>query len=165
MEILKAVPAVEEKINSGALNLTNLELAQKLFIKQKASGGTVAPAAKLELLERLENQTTRAAEKIVYEIRPDMKPKKNALHFESIEDDALREKLLRVKGLFAHTDPYISLTDLLHKLCDQELEKKTKLLGAPKVTDRAQNSKSSWRRRYVRKYVFIMPTMQSTPSD
>jgi hypothetical protein len=65
MRLLKDVPEVEAKISSGALTLTNLALAQRLFVKQKKSGKTVPATEKLELLEKLENQTTRNAEKIV----------------------------------------------------------------------------------------------------
>lgn len=123
MRLLKELPELEPKISSGALSLTNLALAQKLFIKQRKSGKTSQLKDKITLLEKLEHQTTRAAEKIVYAIEPEMKPRKNALDFHFIEDEALREKLLRVKGLFAHTHPHMTLTELLHKLCDQEIEK------------------------------------------
>jgi len=144
MRLLKDLPEVEAKINSGALNLTNLALAQKLFVKRKRSGKAIEPEKKIEVLSRLEHQTTREAEKIVFAIEPEMKPKKNALNFDSIEDDALRAKLLQVKGLYAHAQPNMSLEDLLHKLCDQEIAKKT-TVGAPKVDSKAELRRQVWR--------------------
>lgn len=39
-----------------------------------------------------------------------------------IDDDLLREKLLRLKGYHAHKYPDLTLSQLLHKLCDSALE-------------------------------------------
>ena len=112
----------------------------------KETGNEFNTEQKTEVLARLENLTTRAAEKIVYEIEPEMKPKKNELGFQDIEDDDLREKLLQVKGLFAHIDPNLTLTELLHRLCDQELAKKTKVSRAPKVNSKSEIRRQVWRR-------------------
>ena len=38
MRLLADVPEIEEKVNSGALNLTNLAFAQRLFPKEKIAG-------------------------------------------------------------------------------------------------------------------------------
>lgn len=125
MRLLQDLPEIEQKISSGTLSLTNLALAQKLFNQEKKSGSIYTTAQKNEVLCRLENQTTRAAEKIVFEIKPEMKPKTTDLNFESIEDQDLKDKLLKVKGLFAHAHPNMTLSELLHKLCDQMIAKKT----------------------------------------
>src|SRR5262249_20706219 len=98
------------------------------------------------VLARLENQTTRAAEKIVFEIQPEMKSAKTDLQFHNIENDELREKLLQVKGLFAHTNPHMTLTELLHALCDQAMEKKTTVSRAPKMNSKAEVKRAVWRR-------------------
>ncbi len=66
-----------------------------------------------------------------------MKPKRNDLNFENIEDESLREKLLQVKGLFAHTHPHMNLSELLHKLCDEKIAQKSKITRAPKVESKA----------------------------
>ena len=141
MRLLRDLPEVEEKINSGALTLTNLALAQKLFSKEEFT-----VARKNEVVAMLENQTTRAAEKIVYMINPELKPKKSEFHFHTIEDEQLREKLLQVKGLFAHSHPEMTLAELLHKLCDQEIAKKTEVSRAPKIDSKAQVRRAVWRR-------------------
>lgn len=146
MRLLRDVPKIEEKINEGALNLTNLALAQKLFILEKKSGTPMSGAQKVEVLARLENRTTREAEKIVFEIKPEMKGFKKEFGLNDIEDDALREKLLRAKGLFAHTHPHMNLNELLHKLCDQALERKTKFSRAPEMDSKAEIERQMWRR-------------------
>ncbi len=118
----KDTPQIEAKITSGALSLTNLVLAQTLFSKEKKAGRQMDAETKLTVLSQLENQSTRQAEKIVCGISPEMQARKKELHFNLIEDDSLREKLLRLKGHYAHTQPNMSLTDLLHRLCDEKLE-------------------------------------------
>ena len=118
----KDTPQLEAKITSGTLSLTNLVLAQTLFSKEKKAGRQMDAEAKLTVLSQLENQSTRQAEKIVCGISPEMQARKKELHFNLIEDDSLREKLLRLKGHFAHAQPNMSLTDLLHRLCDEKLE-------------------------------------------
>lgn len=123
MRLLKEIPELEEQIEAGKLSLTNLNLAQNLFSKEKKVGRQFNRAQKLKILTRLEGASTREAEKIVYKISPEMK-KSRAIDFHSIEDDALREKLLRLKGQHAHTHPNMNLEELLHKMCDVLLNSK-----------------------------------------
>jgi hypothetical protein len=146
MRLLRDVPQIEEKINEGSLNLTNLALAQKLFTLEKKSGQPMNAGQKTELLAKLENKSTREAEKIVFDINPEMRCLHKELTFNHIEDEVLREKLLQAKGLFAHTHPFMNLSELLHKLCDQALEKKTKVSRAPKMNSRAEIERHVWRR-------------------
>ena len=128
-------PQIEAKITSGRLSLTNLVLAQTLFSKEKKAGRQMTVETKLEVLSQLENQTTRQAEKIVCGISPEMLARKKELRFDLIDDDSLREKLLRLKGHYAHAQPNMNLTDLLHRLCDEKLESinKRRAPSAPRV--------------------------------
>ncbi len=148
MRLLRDVPQIEEKVASGELSLTNMVLAQTMFSKERKAGREFSAEQKAEVLERLENRTTREAQAIVCEISPEMKKKDN-LDFDSIADEALRAKLLRLKGLLAHSDPYISLPDLLHKICDEAIERR--LPSAPKVkranpSGQAEIRRQVWRR-------------------
>jgi 5-methylcytosine-specific restriction endonuclease McrA len=122
-----------------------LALAQKLFRHEKKTGNILNSSQKTDVLTRLENKTTREAEKIVHEIQPEMKTKASELQFHNIEDDALREKLLRVRGLYAHLDPTMTLSELLHKICDLVLDEKMKVsrLRAGSV---AEIRRRVWRR-------------------
>jgi hypothetical protein len=125
MRLLKEVPEIEERITDGSLSLSNLAMAQTLFLKEKKAGRPASVESKREVLFQLENQTTRAAEKIVAQINPEMAYRNN-INFDSIKDDALREKLLAIKGRMAHTHPNMTLEELLHVLADNELEKLNK---------------------------------------
>ena len=95
-------------------------MAQTLFAKEKKAGKVYTTEQKLEVLEKLENTSTREAKRIVTEINPEM-GRRQTLDFNSLEDDALRDKLLRIKGLYAHTNPNMTLTELLHQLCDDKI--------------------------------------------
>ncbi len=144
MHLLRDVPEVEEKVTNGSLSLTNMILAQALFSKEKKAGRILPAEQKIEILEQLENQTTREAQKIVCAINPDMKPRSKPLDFDSIEDISLLHKLNQVRGLYAHQNPNLSLMDLLHKLCDNELKKKAP--AAPRVGSKAEIKRQVWRR-------------------
>jgi 5-methylcytosine-specific restriction endonuclease McrA len=126
MRLLQEVPEIEEKISSGNLSLSNVAMARRLFTKEKKAGRALDQKAKVEVLNQLENQPTRSAQKILCRINPEMNPRKQELSFHDIDDDELREKLLRVKGRFAHTHPHLTLFELLHKLCNEKLDEKVK---------------------------------------
>ncbi len=144
MRLLRDIPQIEKKIESGELSLTNLNLAQSLFSKEKHEGRPLTVTQKSQVLVKLEGQSTREAEKIVFEISPKMKKGTKSLSIDMIEDQNLRAKLLKLKGKFAHTNPNISLEELMHKLCDQALAEK--LPSAPKVTSLAELRRSVWKR-------------------
>ncbi len=140
MRLMRDVPEIEEKISSGALTLSNLCLAQTLFTKERQAGRQVNTEGKIEVLGQLENLSAREAKKFVAEINPEMKWTRK-LDFDAVEDEDLRAKLLQVKGLFAHIDPNMSLKDVLHRLCDSEIAKKSRLPEATKSKLRAADSK------------------------
>lgn len=121
MRLLKEVPEVETQMASGEINLTNATLAQVLFSKERKAGRIVSREQKLQILSNLKNKSTREAKKLVGAINPEMNLK--PFTFDMIDDDLLRAKLLQVRGQLAHSNPNLSLHELLHKLCDLALEK------------------------------------------
>jgi uncharacterized protein YdaU (DUF1376 family) len=145
MRLLRDVPEIEKKVVDGDLSLTNIVMAQSLFAKEKKAGNEYKAEQKLEVLMRLENQSTREAKKIIREINPELSQKPPTLDFNAIEDEELRAKLLRVKGKYAHTNPNMTLHELLHKMCDNEIAEMEKSPAAPRVDSEAHA------RRQVRK--------------
>jgi hypothetical protein len=140
MRLLKELPEIEKKIEEGSLNLTNLGMAQRLFSAEKTS-----KPEKLEILQKLENKSTREAEKILVErsseptkLRPDRvrSVTTNKVEISFVADESLAAKLDRVKGLLAHTESAASMAKLISKVCDIAIErlspteKKTKAAGA-----------------------------------
>jgi hypothetical protein len=70
--------------------------------------------------------------------------KTKTLDYNMTEDEGLRTKLPLLKGKFAHSNPNISLEELMHKLCDQALEVKSP--SAPKVDSQAEIRRKVWLR-------------------
>ena len=110
---------------------------------------------KAALVKKLENKSTREAQKIVVAIAPKghdlldrVKPvAKDTLSFQFVGDEALMDKIRKLKGLFAHSHPHISLSELFHKLCDLGLEE-WQPHGAPKK--RSGKERLAWERDHGR---------------
>lgn len=64
--MLKQFPEIEAKIQDGTLSLSNINQAAGLFKNQNI----IEPEKKRRILKRLENKTTREAEKILMEFGP-----------------------------------------------------------------------------------------------
>ena len=156
MRALKEIPQIEEKIESGALSLTTISMAQSFFRAEK-----VPLQKKIEILRRLEHKSTREAEKVLLSISPKpLRPEKVTALTEDLSEmrflasTKLQEKLKKLKGRFAHSNPNMSLSELIEKLADLGLEeffpsKEEKPLGAPKVSLR-----QSYVPKPVRRQVF-----------
>ena len=112
MRLLKELPQVEEKIQSGTLNLSNLCQAQTYFrsADKKAKAEKVpslSSGEKIEILERLENKSVREGEKLLISLLPEVelpKEKERVLsesHAEVrfIMDEELRMNLEKVRSL------------------------------------------------------------------
>lgn len=145
MRLLKELPEVESKINDGALTLSNLGKAQSFFQKEKKLGLQLSNNEKLQVLETLENKSAREADKIIlsrssapatliHERVRQVTPELSEIKFAA--DEKLLQKIEKIKGLLAHSNPNISMMELLHKLCDLGIEKWD--LGAKK-NDRGIN--------------------------
>jgi hypothetical protein len=133
MRLMVAIPEIETKLASGELTVSYVAIVQTAF---KQSGNTLD---RREVLKKVEGLTTRQAQAVVG------KPKKE-LTLDMIGDDALREKLRRILGKYAHSK--MSLEAAINMMADKEL--------APKKLQRnatpAQKSKASW--PTVRKHIF-----------
>jgi len=72
MRLLKELPQLEEKIESGKLSLSNLSQAQSYFREtQKVSvQRKLLPQEKLEVLERLENKSAREGQRVLLKLQP-----------------------------------------------------------------------------------------------
>jgi 5-methylcytosine-specific restriction endonuclease McrA len=144
MRLMRELPDLEQRILDGSLKLTNICLAQRLFSKEKKAGRKYSSEEKLNVIDKLEDRSTRDALNIVSRINPEMK-KTVEFDFNSIDDDALRERLIAVKGLYAHIDPNMSLKDLLGKLCDLAEAEKNKSPAAAKKDSEAEIYRRVWR--------------------
>jgi hypothetical protein len=129
MRLLKELPAIEEKISSGELTLTNLSNAQTLFRQEEKAHVARTTDEKLELLEKLTHSTTREAEKLLEQesfIHQKLKPELDLeesgfidMHFPADKD--LQEKLKRLMALKGNSEN--ELAKLIHLMAEQCLSK------------------------------------------
>lgn len=151
MRAMLEMPEIEAKIESGALSLTNVSQAQSFFydIKKTEPERVVTKEEKKELLDKLENKSSREAEKILLEIRPpEALPRERerlvtSTHTEVrfVMDDALKAKLTEVRSLLGSRGANLSLAELMmematttaHQLQEKRFGKK-RVAAALKVT-------------------------------
>ena len=129
--LLQEIPEIEEKINSGELNLTHLSLAQNLFKSEKKQKKEIPKFKKLEIFEKISSKPVREAESLLFsyssspvELKRDQvnSVSKNHIELKFTGSKELLEKIETLKGYLAHTDPNISMGELFERLCDLGLE-------------------------------------------
>src|SRR5690606_793529 len=125
--LLKEIPEVEDRINSGQISLTHIGLAQSLFRQEKKVNKELTQDQKLSVLDQIANKPVRVAERITLSMssvpemtRPD---RVNVISDSRIElkftaSGELQQKIEKLKGWLAHSDPDISLGELFERLCD-----------------------------------------------
>ena len=130
MRLLRTMPELEDKIQSGQLSVSNLSLAQTV-IRREAKTIPLTQQKKQELVARLENKTSREAQVIAldYSSTPStLAPERERpLSEQFIElkftvSKSTLKKIHRLKGLRAHRTPHLSTSDLLDQLCDLALK-------------------------------------------
>ena len=124
MRLLKELPEIEEKLESGAMSLTNVSMAASFFKREKMS-----VEKKREFLDTLENKSSRDAEKLIAADSPKphspdrVKPtSENSVEIRFTASAGLLEKIDRLRGLLAQSHPNISLGELVEKLADLGLK-------------------------------------------
>jgi hypothetical protein len=138
MRLMREIPEVAEKIESGALNLAKLCQAQTFFrgVLQAEPQQKLNTERKKEVLALIEEKTTRQAEKILLEMggnkilpREQMKAV-SAEHTEVrfLIDETLREKLAEVRSLLGPKGGHLGLAELMLEMAtlaaDRLAEKK-----------------------------------------
>ncbi len=159
MRLLREMPEIESKIATGTLNLTNIGYAQAAFKAAAKKETPLCKEEKLGFLSQIENQSTRATQKLVAEqfgkevlFREMVKPVSASLSILSIPvKDQLLEKIDELKGLLAHSHVGASTADLVEYAVDIALEKVTaKKFAAPRKDSTRGGSVSNYLRAPVR---------------
>jgi hypothetical protein len=126
--LVKEIPQVKEKIESKKLSLSVVSQAQSFFRKEaKDSGTKLSVPKKLEILKRLENKSTREAEKELVKINPQVVKKTERVRELSEEltelkvvlDKVTREKLDELKAFLSHQNPDLSYQGLLKLIIEK----------------------------------------------
>jgi len=128
MKLLKEIPEIEDKINAGEISLTHIGLAQTLFRQEKKiRQKEMSHKQKLSVLEQIAKKPVREAERITLSLSsaPEtMKPDRvktiseNKIEMKFTASIELQEKVEKLRGMLAHSNPDLSLGELFEKLCD-----------------------------------------------
>jgi hypothetical protein len=132
MRLLKEIPEIAEKIESGSLNLTLLNQAQRFFKQEAKVEKPVATEEKRELLSVLEGKSTREAEKeLVQRSSEPLALRRDSVRVMSETYSEVRflvtqetlDQLERIRGLLGHTHSQMTLGELLAVMAKITLEK------------------------------------------
>jgi hypothetical protein len=128
MRLLKEIPEIEKKIESGEISLTHIGLAQTLFKQErKNQNKELSYNQKISVFEKIANKPVREAERITLSMssspetaKPDRVNQISESHIELkfIASNEIQTKIEKLKGLLAHKYPNLSLGELFEKLCD-----------------------------------------------
>ena len=131
MRLIKEIPEIEQKIESGALSLSNISQAQSFFRDVTAGTPNAAPKimtreTKLKVLERLENKSSRDGQKELIQLGGDtalprerervLADDKSEIKF--VMDHTLREKLDEVRSLLGPDAMTMGFAELISKIAD-----------------------------------------------
>ncbi len=126
MKAMMEIPEIEEKIKVGALSLTAVAQAQSYFKSQEKENRPINVEAKKEILQSLENKTTRECERELIKLsgeKPLPKERTRLLsetHTQTTTNlpNALVEKLERIKSLLSHKNPKMTQAELLDEMSE-----------------------------------------------
>jgi hypothetical protein len=137
MRLIKEIPEIEAKINSGALSLSNISQAQSFFrdvAAQPVPGQPrfVTRQQKLHVLQLLEGQSTRDGQKKLIELGNDIRlprERERVLPGDKCEvrfvmEPGLRHKLDEVRSLLGSDGTALGFAALIEKIAELVQEKK-----------------------------------------
>lgn len=134
--LLKDLPEIQDKIESGSLTLTAIAQAQTYFRQSKID----SMDQKLEVLSTLEGKSTRQCERLLIELNPKLIPQavkireltKDHVELKIVLPRETIEKLNRIKELKSHSKE--SLVEIIDSLASQFLKAKDPLQKSDKPT-------------------------------
>ena len=146
--LLKQTPTIQEKLESGDLNLTQVALVQSAF-SQAQKINYVAPDKKQEILDQIQGETQLNTRRILQEAFPEvklnsekvvLKPKgKTIISFEVTEEEL--QLIEQAKALLGHSCPGQKTKDVVLKLCQKFIQSRTN----PRVKSSSGNEVASVR--------------------
>ena len=113
MQLMYALPEVEEKLIQGSLNLSTAASLQNYCNQADIRD----PAAQRELVEKIENKTTREAEAIIQEASGKPKTRKIEVDAETFD------LLIELKNFLSHDPECKSIAGVVKKMTCEELRR------------------------------------------
>jgi 5-methylcytosine-specific restriction endonuclease McrA len=138
MRLIREIPEIEWKIESGNLNLINVSQVQSLFREAKRASILVSKSDKLSLLRKLENKSKLEGQKIIENMRPvlNLKPKLEDKTEISLSDET-KNKISELRSLLGNKGSQMSLTELVEFMADHTVESlKIRKFGKKQILSR-----------------------------
>lgn len=146
--LLKKTPEIAEKLEQGALNLTQLTQVQKCIRQEQQSGGIVGPEQTLQILEQIENKSSYETKKVLaLEFN---QPVQTHEVIQPQQDESVRleltltaeqmKVLAQAKDLLSHTLPNGSWAEVLTYLAKKQVQKS---LGKTQTSQSVSQPKKS----------------------
>lgn len=130
MRAMKLIPEIEQKIVAGELNLTSVAQAQSFFRQEAKIGKVYSKDQKVEVLNKLQNKSTReciqefiaiSPQSVPQEKRRELTPEKTELRV--VLNKELIGKLDKIKALMSHQKPNMTDQELIEVMAEALLEK------------------------------------------
>ncbi|MNL02078.1 hypothetical protein D3C87_1225730 [compost metagenome] len=129
--LLKNIPQLSEKIESGALNLTQMVQVQKCIREESKLGNKLGVGDALQVLERIENLTTYETKKFLavefnqpIQMHEVINPQRNeSVRLELTLSSGQMEQLRHVKDLLSHILSEGNWADVISYLAGKHIQK------------------------------------------
>jgi hypothetical protein len=133
LDLMLAVPVVEERLVSGDLNLSTLAMAQRQIKREEnLTGKKIAQDKKIEIVESITNKTMAQTEAELFKHLPETatnpanserRISETATRMSLTVPDDVREMMIRLKEIWAHADPSMDNVEVMRRAFKLALEK------------------------------------------
>lgn len=131
MRLLESVPEVADKIESGVINLSTATQIQNFIKTERKNGGEVNFKRRVEMVNAIENKSTREVEKQLIALKPEnvLRPEKlrmvtpEIIELRLMIPDNLKDKMDKLRQIFSHRIPDMTYLALMEYLVTQALNK------------------------------------------
>jgi hypothetical protein len=145
MKLMRELPEIEEKIESGELSLTAASTLQGFFLSEKREHKTYSKFEKLSVVKSCLNKSTREVERELIALSPERDKKESATYINenrlrislSISEE-LHQKINHLKSIWSHSNPSLSTEVLLERVVEMALQK----VDPTRINERACKQKS-----------------------
>jgi hypothetical protein len=133
LELMLDVPAVEERLISGDLNMSTVAMAQRQINREeKLTGKEISKEKKAEIVESITNKTMAKAEIELFKLLPETashpetyerRVSEHATRLNLTVPNDVMEMLIRLKEIWAHVDPTMDHVEVIRRSFKMTLQK------------------------------------------
>ncbi len=141
--LLNELPSLQEKVSNGSINFTHVCQVSSFINREASIGNELNENQKLELVAKIENESTRKADQILlsHSLRPEVHfresvKQKTETHTQVtlVLDEETMEHFNRLREIWAHALPGATLAQILKRSLAETREKHDPILKAKRAT-------------------------------